>query len=185
MQQGNKSFCAQFEIEVWLYISGELNDERKKSWKLHLEQCPECSALLESNKELSAFYSENMSEDLLDSVFDKAVEKATAKLSLAGWFRFYIKSMAKSFAFGKIVLGGSLVTASIIIMFLSQRPNPVKQISDSISKWEDTTFTTKVEEISKSILSLDQSANRSDAEWAKSVNGIENQLDSLKNNINN
>ena len=185
MQQKNKELCGLFEIEVWLYISGELNDERKKAWLLHLEQCGECRALLESNKELSEFYTENLSEDILDSVFEKAIEKATTKLSLIDRFRYRVSDLTKSFAFGKIVLGSSLVTAALIIMFLSQNTNPVKQVVEKISKWEDTTFNAKVEEISKSIRELDGNANRSDVEWAQKVDGIENQLDSLKNNINN
>lgn len=185
MQQKNKDLCALFEIEVWLYISGELSAERKKAWDLHLEQCHECSALFKGNKELSAFYSENMTEDMLDSVFEKAIEKAGSKLSLFDWFKYRFADFSRSFAFGKIILGSALVSAALIIMFLSQRPNPVNRIADNISKWDDTSFNAKVEEISKSILSLNQSSNRSDAEWAKSVDGIENQLDSLKYNINN
>lgn len=185
MQQKNKDLCKEFEIEVWLYISDELSVERKKAWKLHLEQCPECKTLLESNNELSEFYTENMSEDMLDSVFEKALEKATNKLSLSGWFKYRLSGFSKSFAFGKIILGSSLVTAALIFMFLSQKTNPVKHVVDTVAKWEDTTFKAKVDEISKSIQDLNQNHNRSDAEWARSVDGIENQLESLTKSINN
>jgi hypothetical protein len=184
MQQKNKELCDLFEIEVWLYISGELNEERRKAWKLHLAECAQCSALLESNKELSEFYSDNMSEDMLDSVFEKAVAKATTKLSLIEKIKYHVTDLTKSFAFGKIVLGSSLVTAALIIMFLAQNTNPVKQLTETISKWDDNSFNTKVEEISKSIKALDRNASRSDVEWAKSVGGIETKLDSLKININ-
>lgn len=185
MQQKNKELCGVFEIEVWLYISGELNEERRKAWKLHLAECPECAALLESNKQLSELYSENMSEDMLDSVFEKALSKATAKLTLFERIRYHVTDFTKSFAFGKIVLGSSLVTAALIIMFLAQNTNPVKQMAETISKWDDTSFNTKIDEISESIKALDQNVNRSDAEWAESVDGFETQLDSLKKNINN
>ena len=108
MQTANKDLCRIFENEVWLYISGEMDPDRKKSWESHLSGCRVCASLLESNLKISELYSSNTEEDLLDSVFDKMIVKATAKTSFAGHLKESLKSWNSSFSFGKAVFGSTL-----------------------------------------------------------------------------
>ncbi len=185
MQTANKDLCRIFENEVWLYISGEMDPDRKKSWESHLPGCPACTGLLESNLKISELYSSNTEEDLLDSVFDNMIVKATEKKSFAGHLKESLTSWNSSFSFGKAVLGSTLAGAAIIIVLLSQKPVPVQNIPDVQAKWDDPEIKTRITEITSAIRKLDGSTKSSDAEWSENIKGIESKIDSLKFCINN
>lgn len=184
MHQENKGLCKQFENEVWLYLSEEIDAERRMLWNKHLAECPVCSALLSSNSRISALYKENMSEDLLDSSFDRIIEKAAAKRTLPEKVKYFFAGFGKSFVFGKVIFGSALVTASLIILLFSQRPNPVKQIVEQVSNWEDSTVTSAIEKVSGSILSLSMPSGDKEEEWNNSVDNIENQITLMEEEIN-
>lgn len=188
MQQADKTHCKQFEIEVWLYISGELDEKRKHSWDSHLEICKECRELLNSNVETSSFYKENLEDDISDIVFDKMIENITVKSSFLDKVKLYLKKLNNSFSFGKVVVGSTLITASLIIIFLAQRPNPVKEevkVAAVKYKWDDSDFKNQVKDVSNALIILENKSKKADIEWDKSVSGIENMIDSLKTRINN
>lgn len=184
MHQENKNLCKQFENEVWLYISDETDSERKALWDKHLSECSGCTALLNSNRQIVSLYKENMSEDLLDSSFDKIIEKATSKISFFEKLKYSFSGFGKSFLFGKIVFGSALVTASLIILLFSQRPNPVKQIIEQAGSWEDSTVTSAIEKVSTSLLSLSMPSGDKEEDWNNSVDNIENQIILMKEEIN-
>lgn len=185
MQTANKDLCRIFENEVWLYISGEMDADRKKSWDNHLEACRNCAHLLESNKAVSGLYRENMEEDMLDSVFDKMIEKAVSKPSLLRRIREGLAGWNSSFSFGKAVLGSTLAGAALIIVLLSQKPVPVASIPAEQVKWDDPVIKTRITEITTAIRKLEGSTKSSDAECSEYIKGIESRIDSLKFCINN
>lgn len=185
MQKTDRTLCNQFESEVWLYISDELSDDRKKLWDRHLAECGECSALLRSNREISSFYKENMAEDINDFALERILKNAAEEVSFFQKIKQNIIELHNSYTFGKVVLGSTLVVASLVIMLFSQNQNSVKHLANSLLNWEDTEVVTKIDEISKAILDIDSNPGHSDSEWTQSLKGIETQIDSLKISINN
>lgn len=186
MQQENNNLCKQFEIEVWLYISDELESERKALWDKHLAECPKCAMLLNSNRQVASFYKENMSEDLLDSSFDKIIEKATAKVSFFEKLKYSISGFGKSFVFGKIVFGSALITTAFIIILFSQHPNQIKQIAEKIKSGEDSTIITPIpEKASNSPIEGNTFAgDKKEEEWNNSVGDIQSGINRMEQEIN-
>jgi hypothetical protein len=184
MNQKDKSLCKLFEDEVWLYISGELDDERKAMWEKHITGCHVCSNLLISDREISALYKENMTEDILDSSFAIMIEKATAERSFSEKIKYFFSGLGKSFLFGKIIFGGALVTASLLIILFSQRPNPVKQIAEKMINREDTTISTASEKVPASDLANSSSADKKEEEWNSSVSDIQSGITRMEKEIN-
>lgn len=185
MQKENSNSCRAFENEVWLYISGEMSADRKKMWDGHIELCGVCSELLRSNREIEEIYVSNSETDMLDSSFERILAAATKKEPVSKKLTGTIKEFGSKFTFGKIVFGTTVAAASLIALLVTYHPAPeVKKPAEAI-KWDDTEVTSKISEISKAINKLDGSSKLSDAEWSKSIKGIESRIDSLKFCINN
>jgi hypothetical protein len=184
MNQKDKSLCKLFEDEVWLYISDELDEEKKAMWEKHITGCSTCSNLLKSDMEISALYKENMAEDMLDSSFAMMIEKATAERTLSEKTKYFFSGLGKSFLFGKIIFGGALVTASLLILLFSQRPNPVRQIAEKMITHEDTTISTASEKVPAPAFPNSSSVDKKEEEWNNSVSDIQNGITRMEKEIN-
>jgi len=184
MPRENKNLCSLFEQEAWLFISDEIDAERKKMWLKHLAECSNCSRLLDSNRKITSLYAENMEEDLLESKFETMIKKAAVKITFKEKAADWLYSLNKDFTFAKTALGGGLAAAAMIFLLTLPERSFVNRNETETAVWNDTTMISTIDGISEKIITIEEDASSADAEWSDSLKAISSQIDSLKFCIN-
>lgn len=186
MQSELKILKSEFENEMWLYLDGSLPRERKEFWDKKFLEYPELKVdLMETGKVLDA-YNEFSDDDILDSKFEVIVKNSTRqkKHRLMNFLRSDDKTV-------KLAFGGTLAAASIVILLLSNKPNPVKNISSDLLDWNPENINTQLNDIGKTILFIkDEDAKKyfqeklANDKWTRDVYNINRSIQKMKSEIN-
>ena len=181
-----------FEKEIWLYLDNDLPESRMKYWNYMIGSDPKLLDLLNETKQTLNIYDSNMISDVDDAKFEKMLQKATARTSLLDRFKRLFPgstpaSEGKEANIQKIAFGGVLVIAAMVIFMLTEKPNPVKTISNDVLDWDAESITTQLSDIQNS-LSMAQNDKmrefilykKTSDEWSRSVYTIEQRLNQLK-----
>jgi hypothetical protein len=153
MSNDEKMICQEFEREVYLYLDDDLSAERKEYWKQHIDGCKTCSSLLSDIEIVVKNAHEELAEDLLDSKFEKMVEKAVQKkrFKIAEWL-FPQGTAKEKYAFSlKLAVVGVLAAIAVVISLTTQRPNTLKTISNEFLDWEGTKVNSQINELKNTI----------------------------------
>ncbi|OGV27251.1 MAG: hypothetical protein A3J84_09235 [Ignavibacteria bacterium RIFOXYA2_FULL_37_17] len=153
MNNNEKTICKDFESEVYFYIDNELPADRSVFWKDHLSNCATCRSLLEEINVIVAAAGENISEDILDSKYDKMIENAVRqkKFSLSQLL-FPAGSFREKYSVSlKIAVVGMLAIIAFVVSLTTQRPNTVKTISRELLDWEGKKVNSQINEIKNTI----------------------------------
>ena len=144
MQQNDKNLCILFETECWLYISEELSPERKEFWDSHISSCTTCASHLESSRYVSSVYTENCTEDIPDTVFNKVIESLPVKKSFWDKCRPFFTEWKGYYAFTKIAFACVLLIAAFSKILLTDKPIPIKEMTAQVFKWDDDELSAKI-----------------------------------------
>jgi len=185
MQYEFEKLKEKFETEIWLYLEGSISKERKKFWDEKLIEFPELKEELESTWKTLNIYNEFAEDDMLDSKFETMVKKSTAKKK--SMFSNFFKGDDKTL---KLVFGGTLAAASIVILLLSNKPNPVKNISGDLLDWNSDKINSQINDIGNSLLFMKnkeakqyfQNKLASD-KWTRDVYNINRSIQKMKNEM--
>lgn len=176
MNNNERTFCNDFEMEVFLYLDNELLPERKEFWEMHLKDCNKCRQTLSSVISIFNQVREESKDDLLDAKFDKIVEQAvsTKKFSLNEWF-FPHGTIREKYSFSlKIAVVGIITVVTLVISLTSQKPNTVKNISSDLLDWEGKKITTQINDL-KNTLNIMQEDN-----WDKQMIQLDQRIKKLE-----
>lgn len=175
----------EFEKEIWLYIDGSLSSERKSFWDEMMKEFSELKEEFETTTKTLGIYNEYADEDLLDAKYEAMIEKSTA-----GKRNDIIDRLQPNDRLLKLVFGGTLAAASIIILLLSNKPNPVKNISGDLLDWNPEKINNQINEIGNTLLFMkDNEAkeyfqNRlANDKWSRDVYNINKSIQKMKNEI--
>ena len=172
--KSENSFCDKFENSLLLFIDRDLSGEQLSEFSTHIHKCSRCSKLLADTVDI-LYSSKNeqvdISEDQFDVMISKSLKKRKNRFSLFG---LSIDQKEKLVFYWKIAFATLLVFASITISLISNRINPVKQVSRELLDWEGTKVQADINSLGQSIDAM----NRGD--WNNKINQIDNKLEQLE-----
>ena len=199
MNQENKQLYNQFKDEVWLFLDNDLPEERMEFWRLKLNEIPELEEIISDYRSVSEYY-ENVKEidvgtDNYNKMIDKAIRKKTIPTKLKIFFENILLGESE-FAFGKIAFASVLIIAAVLISVLSNKPNPVINITNTINadllEWDADFVDDQISRVG-TLLKVTQDDeyrkyykyNVSPKNVDKNLNLINANIESLKKELNN
>ena len=199
MNQENNQLYNQFEKEVWLFLDGDLPDDRMLFWNEKLKELPELNKIIDEYKMVSDYY-DNMKEvdlslDKYNSTIDQVINKSSLKTKFKNYF-LNVFSPESEFAFGKIAFASALIVAAVAISFLSNKPIKVVNITESINTelldWDAEFVDDQISKMGNLLrVSRDEEYrkyymyNQSTQNIDKNLNLINSNIKTLKEEINN
>ena len=155
MLTNTKRLVEQFEREVWMYLDNDLSPERMKFWNEKIIEHQELKSLLDENKKLVELYEKVPLNEFSEARYSEIVSHAVKKKNTLSDFiqRVNPFKIEKDRMFNpvKIAFGGAMAAAAIVILLLSNKPNPVKNLSNEILDWNSEGISEQISEVSTSI----------------------------------
>jgi len=199
MSQEKNQLSKEFEKEVWLFIDRELPEERMSFWQKKLKEIPELNDFIEDYRLISESYEEVKEIQLDSDKFNTMINKAVNRNSIIIKTRIFLEntfSTNSDFAFGKIAFASALIIAAVAISFLSNRPNPVVKITNSINseilEWDADFVDNQISKVGTLLrVAKDEDYRKyykyklSTPNVDKNLNNINRNIKSLRDEINN
>ena len=155
MLTNTKHLVEQFEREVWLYVDNDLSPERIQFWNEKIIAHSELKSLLDENRKLLELYKNiplnEFSEARYSEIVSKTVKKKNRAATLIQKINPFRIEKDRIFSPVKIAFGGTMASAAIVILLLSNKPNPVKNLSNEILDWNSEEISQQISEVSTSI----------------------------------
>lgn len=198
MNQEKQKLFKQFSTEVWLYLDGDLPEDRVKFWDQKLKEIPELQNYLNDYDDISQSYNKQeiiIDEDKFNLMIDKSI-KTTVLSSKIKSFISNLLSTEKEFAFGKIAFASVLIIGAITISIISNRPIPVltatENLSSEILAWDADFVDNQISRVSNLLKVAEDEEYRKYYKYKKSspnvdknINLINNSIKELKSDIKN
>jgi hypothetical protein len=194
MLPDKKHLIEQFEEEVWLYLDKDLPAERMQYWNDNIFENEELKKLLDENIKLTNAYSKiplnKLSHSRYSEIISSAVKKPTRLKNFILSINPFSIEKDKLFSPVKIAFGGITAAAAIVILLLSNKPNPVKNLSKDILQWNSEDISQQISEVSISISVMRDKnfkeffeKNRNKEKLDKDIHSIGNGIQKLRNEI--
>ena len=136
MNQEQKQLYKEFEKEVWLYLDNDLPEERMKYWEEQLQKYPGLNSYIQDYNLVAESYDKikeaDIGKDKFDLIINKTISKKTFEIRFRNFFEKLFSNEAE-LSFGKIAFASALIIAAVLVSFLSNKPNPVVKITNSIN----------------------------------------------------
>jgi len=187
MQHENNFLIEEFEKEVWLYLDNDLPEERLNYWRNHLASNPALKLWLDEIQSTLKTYDELVIDNINDISFNQMINNAVNKKTLFSQIKSLFNTENSSGGFiPKIAFGSFLVIASLIILLLSEKPNPVNTISAELLDWDDKSTSVQISNINTA-LSLIENNNlkkyllykKTHDKWSRDIYTLEKQIKNL------
>lgn len=136
MNQEEQQLYKEFEKQVWLFMDNDLPENKMQFWNEKLREIPELNNCITEYKRISNLYAEVKDVDLDLNKFNSMIDKAIKKDSFFTVINNSISGLFKDgseFVFGKIAFASLLIIAAVIISLLSNRSNPVNNLSQKLN----------------------------------------------------
>ncbi|NOX66584.1 MAG: hypothetical protein GXO85_12555 [Chlorobi bacterium] len=182
----------EFEKDIWLYLDNDLPTERMNFWETQIQNNAKIGQKFNEIQRFLSDYDNYPSEKLESNKFNTMILKATKKehlfLKIKSIFHFDNKSES---LLPKMAFVTSLTIAAIVMLLLSQKPNPIKEISTELFDWDDESTTMQIQSISNTIFLVDNENLKnyiiyklSQDEWNRDIYNIKNQIQNLDKETN-
>ncbi len=159
MSSDKNNIMQEFEKEMWLYLDKSLPKERMDYWEKQLEQNLELSRMFQETEETLSLYDSVITDDIKQESFERVINAVTKRKKKFSLFKIITKSgvdepSKHEFVFAKIAFGVTLAVAAVVFLLISQKPNPVKNLSEDILDWDAESITNQISEVETSLLFL-------------------------------
>lgn len=155
MLSNTKHLVEQFEREVWLYLDNDLSPERIKFWNEKIIEHRELKSLLDENEKLIELYEKTPLNEFSEVRYSEIVSQAVKEKNTVSDFIQKINPLkiekGRIFSPVKIAFGGTMAAAAVVILLLSNKPNPIKNLSNEILDWNSEGISEQISEVSTSI----------------------------------
>ena len=199
MNQENKQLYNRFKDEVWLFLDNDLPEDQMEFWRLKLKEIPELEELISDYRSVSDYYDSVKEMDIGPDSYNRMVDKAIKKKSIFTKLKLFIANLLRGeseFAFGKIAFASALIIAAVLISLLSNKPNPVMNISNPINsellEWDADFVDDQISKVGTLLrVTKDDEYrkyykyNLSPKNVDKNLNLINSNIESLKEELNN
>jgi hypothetical protein len=195
MKHNKEELIKQFELEVWLYIDNDLDQERKEFWDRKISEIAKLKSLLDENLKLINTYSRLPLNELDKSKYLELTNSATTKkYSIIKFFNLLNPFSVEKDKLAdplKIAFGGVLAAAAILILMLSKNPNPVQDLSRDMLNWNSDKISEQISDVNTTI-SILKDENFKDLFIKKATNekvdrdiySISSEIEKLRKEIN-
>lgn len=189
--QNEDYIIEEFEKDIWLYLDNDLPVERMNYWSNQIQNKPEIKRVLMETQGFLTDYN-NLANEKLDNLkFERMIQISTKQERMFSKMKSYFKFNDESESLlPKMAFVTSLTIAAIVMLILSQKPNPVNKISSEFLDWDDEITNTQIQNISNSISLIENNDmqnymlyKRSKGEWNRDINKIENKIQSIDEKI--
>lgn len=189
--QKNDYIFEEFEKDIWLYLDNDLPEERMNYWEVQIQNNPDIKQKLEEYQNFLSIYNDlsavEFNQQKFNVIIDKTIKHEHLFSIIKSFFNF---SNEHDFFIPKIAFVTSLSVAAIVMLILSQKPNPVNTISNDLLGWDDAISNVQIQNISNSISLIENDKMKnymiyksSQVKWNRDINRIENQLKNLDEEI--
>ena len=185
--QNDDYIIEEFEKDIWLYLDNDLPTERMNYWSNQIQNKPEIRRVLAETQGFLSEYS-NLADEKLDKLkFERMIREVTYKEHLFSKITSFFKFNNESESLlPKMAFVTTLTIAAIVMLVLSQKPNPVNKISNDLLNWDDEITNTQIQNISNSISLIENDDLKnyiiyktSLNKWNSDINKIENQIHNM------
>lgn len=189
--QNEDYIIEEFEKDIWLYLDNDLPVERMNYWSNQIQNKPEIKRVLMETQGFLTDYN-NLANEKLDNLkFERMIQISTKQERVFSRIKSYFNFNDESESLlPKMAFVTSLTIAAIVMLILSQKPNPVNKISSEFLDWDDEITNTQIQNISNSISLIENNDmqnymyyKRSKGEWNRDINKIENKIQSIDEKI--
>lgn len=198
MKQEKHQLFKEFEKEVWLYLDKDLPEERMSFWKNKISQYPELSEYIENYFEISENYEQNNKYRFDDNKFNLMIDNTISQNTIANKIQNYFSNLFSTeteFAFGKIAFASALIVGAIAISLISNKPNPVVNITESINseilEWDADFVDNQISKVGTLLKVASDEEYRKYYKYKmksesveKNINLINSDIESLKEELN-
>ena len=199
MNSEKKQLYNQFKNEVWLFLDNDLPEDRMEFWQHKLKEIPELGEMVNDYQTVSNYYEQVKEIDIGRDNFNKMIDKAIKKKTIFFKLHILIENLLRGeseFAFGKIAFASALIVAAVLISVLSNKPNPVTNITNSINAeildWDADFVDDQISKVG-TLLKVTQDDDYrkyyryklSPKNVDKNINLINSNIESLKKELNN
>lgn len=187
----DKYLTEEFEKDMWLFLDEDLPAERMSFWKNQIKKNDEIKKKFKETISFLSEYDNSHHEELEQGKFNQIVANVTKHEHLFSNILSWLKGNNESKTFvPKLAFASSLILAALVMLILSQRPNPVNRISNEVFDWNDQETTNQVQNISNTISMMENETFKkfilyktTQDEWGKNIYKIENRIKSLNSKI--
>jgi len=190
MNQEQEHLYKEFEREVWLYLDNELPEERMKFWEEQMEEIPELRNYIKDYNFLAESFSKIKEIDIGKDTYNAMVDKAVSQKSFEIRFRKFFEKLFSNdaeFSFGKIAFASALIIAAVLISFLSNKPNPVVNITNSINsellEWDADYVDNQISRVGTLLKVAGDDDYRKYYKYKQSADNVDKNLDLINTNI--
>lgn len=181
----------EFEKDIWLYLDNDLPPERMDYWNNQIQTKLEIQRVLTETQNFLTDYNDLADEKLDNLNYEKMVRTATKQERMFSNIKLLFNFSNESESLlPKMAFVTSLSIATLIILILSQKPNPVNKISSEFLDWDDEITTTQIQNISNSISLIENNDmqnymlyKKTKEGWNRDVYNIENRIQSIDKKI--
>ncbi|MFQ5752869.1 MAG: anti-sigma factor family protein [bacterium] len=175
MSSDNNNICAEFNQDVWLFLSHELPTERDNLWQAHLKTCEDCRTNMQEIQETLKVYHALPLAEVDEAWFEQAITQAlkpTPRTTLTLFTHKYRKIAAATLT----------LAAAILIFFVLPRQD---KVSDVLG-WEGLSVDTFITEIDSSFSDLGTTVSWSfvsDLSYENNIEDLDSQIDDLQDRL--
>lgn len=188
-----------FEKEMWQYLDGTLTQEKTDYWDKKIKDYPELNKFIEEYESIAVKYNSILDVELDDDKFNLMIDEAISKNNNFNKFKILLQNIFSSdseFTFGKIAFASLLIIAAITITIISNRPNPMQNLSESINSkvldWDADFVDAQISKVGDLLrISKDDEYRKyykykiSPSSLDKNIGLVNKDIESLKKEINN
>ena len=191
-----EKLCEDFEKEQWFFIDKSMSEDRKKYWESKFREFPELKRMLQETKKLTAEFENVGDYEIDDQKFQQTIIIVTKKtllekVRMVFHSMFSVESDSPQSLIPKIAFGTVLVVLSFILIFTSEKQNPIKYIENEILLWDDQSFSESVKNVN-STLSYDKTQEYQEYfeykfatdEWFRAFTTLQSKVNRLRKEIN-
>lgn len=136
MKQEKEQLLNQFEEEYLLFIDKDLPNDRMLFWEEKIKEYPQLLQFIEDYEYVFNSFNEADKIKLDSQAYNEIVDKVIIEKSFSSNIKKFISSFLSAdgqFVFGKIAFATLLIIGAIVISIISNRPNPVVSLSETIN----------------------------------------------------
>ena len=198
MDDTNKKLCKEFESEMWLFIDHSLEEEKKKFWRNHLDNCSDCSSLLKTFTETIEQYNRVPLDNMSDDSYEKIINTITTDNERTEHLVMPIKgnrSLFEIFGFYKLAFGCTVLAAALVLILVTFIKNPelpeIKtKISEELLAWDFPGFRSQTTNKQNQIISLKTDGwdiyivrKNNKENWGSALRAIQKQIRKMKKEV--
>ena len=190
MNQEERLLFREFKKEIWLYLDKDLPSERLLYWDEKIQTNDLLKNYLADYLEIEKNYNPiaiKLDKNKYNLMVEKAVKKQTI-IQKAKEFMMTVVDIEHEFVFGKIAFASFLILATIIISLVSDRPNSVSKITETVNseilEWDATYLENQFDKVENLLKLAKDDSYKKYFKYGTTTSKVDKNISFIGQNIN-